>query len=414
MVKITIITGNAGTGKSYKLAKYINMIHNRNKSFVVLAFTHSAVDNIRQTYNNLYPPTINDKFMTIHKYFRINIANNIIQHNKFDHLDYIFIDEYSLISIDLFNIIFNAIKTSADKLILCGDYKQLHSIDTKEYITYDNLYKYINILANNYNITPDIINVFQHFDNSILSLPIIRNNTEDLIILSEQKRSSDNIMELVNNVVFLGNDIPLNLFITKTTITNLILNNNYIFIASKYKTLQEIHDIISNNIQKETYVINNYTTSYKSSLKKLKLYKGQELTITANTEYFINGETYTFIEYDDKNNYILLYSNETNEYKYLHRMEEDEEVTNEVTHKNKYFPVIPTYLTTFHKSQGKTYENVIICVDNLFDFTMLYTGITRAKKDVLFYTETTNQQTNNNNSIYYNMLDDLVKYVYKL
>lgn len=417
MVKITIITGNAGTGKSYTLAKYINLALKKNKSFVVLAYTHSAVNNIRQTYNNLYETDIRDKFMTIHKYFKINIDKNIIQHNTFSHLDYMFIDEYSLISIDLFTLIFDAIKVNVDKLILCGDYKQLHSVDTKEYIKYDDLYKYLTLLNNKYNITPDIIKVFQHFDNSILSLSQVIKNKDDLIILTEQKRSEDKIMMLVNDVIFKGNDIPKNLHVNKSSIANLILNNNFVFIASRYNILQDIHNLICNYINDETTIINQQITGYKSGLKKLKLYKGQEINITTNTEHFINGETYTFIEYNDINDYILLYSDETKEYKYLYKIEDEDKISDDYVIKNKYFPIMPTYLTTFHKAQGKTYENVIICVDNLFDFTMLYTGITRAKKEVLFYTEqtTTNKKETEtlNTNIYFNILDDLINCIYK-
>ena len=97
-----------------------------------------------------------------------------------------------------------------------------------------------------------------------------------------------------------------------------------------------------------------------------------------------NGDEYIFEEYNIKNEYILLKDINTGEYKYLYQIDyvDDENIT-----PVKYFPLIPAYLSTFHKSQGKTYNNVIICVDDLFDFTMLYTGITRARESVLFYTD---------------------------
>jgi hypothetical protein len=51
-----------------------------------------------------------------------------------------------------------------------------------------------------------------------------------------------------------------------------------------------------------------------------------------------------------------------------------------------YYPVAPHNLITFHRSQGKTIPNVIVCIDDIFDLGMLYTGITRAVNDVKFYT----------------------------
>lgn len=52
---------------------------------------------------------------------------------------------------------------------------------------------------------------------------------------------------------------------------------------------------------------------------------------------------------------------------------------------NKPYKFYPLNLYTFHKSQGLTFKNIIICTDNLFEFPMLYTGITRASNDIKFY-----------------------------
>ena len=52
-----------------------------------------------------------------------------------------------------------------------------------------------------------------------------------------------------------------------------------------------------------------------------------------------------------------------------------------------YYPIAPYNLITFHRSQGKSIENVIICIDDIFDLGMLYTGITRAVENVKFYTK---------------------------
>ena len=59
-----------------------------------------------------------------------------------------------------------------------------------------------------------------------------------------------------------------------------------------------------------------------------------------------------------------------------------------------YYPVIASNIMTFHRSQGKTIENVIISIDSMFDVGMLYTGITRASKNVVFYTKYHNMLIN--------------------
>ena len=371
--------GDAGTGKSYELAKRIYEVFGKNKTFVVLAFTHSAVNTIYNTFYKLYHVDIRSKFMTIHKYFRINVNTNKIQHNKFDPLEYMFIDEYSLISVNLMKNIFGAIKASVNNLVLCGDYKQLHSVDVGEIVNYEDLLNYAKILDNKYGFDKDVINAIQHFDNSILSLKEIRDNLQEKVILTHQKRSNDEITELVNKYVFNDESIDEDIFISRSSFPGLINNNGYIFIASKYSILQKIHDCITNYETK-----NMYTITQPIGLKHMKLYEGQHITITTNVNDLNNGDEYIFEEYNIKNEYILLKDVNSNEYKYLYKIDY---VDDENIEPVRYFPIIPAYLSTFHKSQGKTYENVIICVDDLFDFTMLYTGITRAKNDVLFYTD---------------------------
>lgn len=398
MVKITLIMGDAGTGKSHELAKRINNVLNDNKKFVVLAFTHSAVNTIYNTFNKLYSKDIYTKFMTIHKYFRINIITDTIQHNVFEHLDYMFIDEYSLISVKLMRNIFGAIKSSVDNLVICGDYKQLHSVDTFPTIEYETLFNYSKILDNKYPFDNNVLEAIQHFHNSILSMKEIQDNVYEKIILTKQKRSETNITEMVNNLVFSDERIDEDDFISRSSFPGLINNNGYIFIASKYSILQKIHDCVTNYETRNLYTINQ-----PIGLKHLKLYEGQHITITTNTNDMNNGDEYIFEEYNTSNEYALLKDPKTGEYKYLYKIDYADDENIEPV---KYLPIIPSYLSTFHKSQGKTYNNVIICVDDLFDFTMLYTGITRAREDVLFYTET--GYIRRPTDVTYRVLQDLV------
>ena len=66
--------------------------------------------------------------------------------------------------------------------------------------------------------------------------------------------------------------------------------------------------------------------------------------------------------------------------------------------------VMPSYLYTFHKSQGLEFDNVAVCIDDLFEFPMLYTGITRARKNVVFFTM---------NSMIYRDIEETVKKIIK-
>ena len=55
----------------------------------------------------------------------------------------------------------------------------------------------------------------------------------------------------------------------------------------------------------------------------------------------------------------------------------------------EYYPISPSFLLTIHKSQGRSIDNIIVCIDDLFDVSMMYTAITRAKNNLLFYSKET-------------------------
>ena len=48
------------------------------------------------------------------------------------------------------------------------------------------------------------------------------------------------------------------------------------------------------------------------------------------------------------------------------------------------YPILPTDYISIHKSQGRSYDHIVVVLDQLFEITMLYTAITRARLDVKF------------------------------
>ena len=54
---------------------------------------------------------------------------------------------------------------------------------------------------------------------------------------------------------------------------------------------------------------------------------------------------------------------------------------------HEYYPITPAYLLSVHKSQGRSIDKVIVCVDGMFDISMLYTAITRTKTKLMFYSK---------------------------
>lgn len=388
MVFIEIITGKAGCGKSYMLSKYINIASLKTNNWVVLAYTHSAVKNIEQ-YVKLNYPNINitNHFMTIHKYFNINFydTNINIMNRSWEQLDYMFIDEFSLISIYLFTTIWPMIKIYVNKLVLCGDYRQLKPINSSDKILYDNLKKYLSLV----NIHIDNIPSIQHFDNLLLSLDVVKNNVKKVINLTKQYRADSDVNNIIETLCFIPsseqnkNDIKniINKHMVKlSSVINLIKNNDYKFIASTYRQLRKINELINhqNIISIPILLSTNIITTYEDNIGEISIKLNDDIRITETFDDFQNGEIYKVV--DVYNNCLIVKTGETLKQLFPIKIKQDNK---EII----YYPVLPEYLLTFHKSQGMTINNVIVSLDNIFDFTMLYTGISRGRNNILFYTE---------------------------
>ena len=466
-MKITVINGDAGTGKTYTLVKYIKNVYDKAKKFIVLSFTHSAINNVYNTFCKRYPETKINKsyFETIHKFFKINIITNKPNLFMTSDYDYIFIDEYSLISTTLFKTIYEIMRYKTDRLILCGDYKQLRTIDYKKEISYDKLRDYIKVLGEDIDI-----NGIQHFDNSILSLDEVQKNITNVLTLEDNKRFDNKIKQIVNILCFseifhtrllnssedltpnnsceniqqiinsnqklakVNQSLPNydNLFISLSTLIDMINNKGYVFIASRYSYLQTIHDTITKaRFDNDIITIKQFGIPSDYGLECLHLKRGQKVIITETLEYgdeiITNGDSFIFEDFS--NNIITLYDEENNKYIFLQPVIKSCENNLIVNSKNlnikgigkikindnfyySYFPILPDNIITFHKSQGKTIDKVIVCVDSLFDFTMLYTGITRAKEDILLFTFG-NKKEIKNNSYSYKVLNKLFTHYIK-
>lgn len=391
MVFIELITGKAGCGKSFMLSKYIKIAAAKTNKWVVLAYTHSAIKNIEQyVVNNYKDIDTTNHFMTIHKYFHINYYNkdiNIINRG-WEHLDYMFIDEFTLISIYLFTSIWPMIKSYVGKLILCGDYRQLKPVNSSDKIYYDNLKRYLALV----NINVNNVGAIQHFDNIILSLDVVKNNVKKVVNLTKQYRADSNINKLIESLCFANaslastnedtkpheqSELAISKYMVKlSSVVNLVENNNYVFIASTYKQLRKINKLISKQDGVDIPILTTSSENENDNIEMLTIKANEVVRITETYDDFQNGELYIIVDIYD--NCLIVKNTLTNELKQLFPIK---------CKQDDYYPVLPSYLLTFHKSQGLTINNVIISLDNIFDFAMLYTGISRSRNNILFYTD---------------------------
>lgn len=323
---IICIQGFAGTGKTTTIAKLISTLDI--SDYVGLAYTHSAVNNLFRKVYEFNKNANQSSFKTLHSFFRIDSNGNLI--GSIGSYRYVFIDEYSMVDYELFmKIKYDLKQHGTERIYLSGDYLQLPRIGAVSNSINADIFAKLNGLV----IVPELIEPLKHF-NQLSALAATK-----IITKTVQLRNSNNrYLEWLMNGTFIRhiNELP---FVSFDEVTKLI-GNGYTFIASKYKLLDQF---------------------------KPELTVGQIVYGTETDDEIINGTIYKITSICNKkvlcenvNDHSLVFFTEP-------------------------YKCYPIELYTFHKSQGLTFDNVIICIDELFEFPMLYTGITRSAGDIKFF-----------------------------
>lgn len=367
MVHIKFIIGNAGTGKTYTTLKSIESMMRNDKSIKVscLAFTHSAVNNMKSIISKFNENQL--KFYTIHKFFQLPIPFKPIptNHKVKDkmNVNLIVIDEFSLIPLDIMRYMIDCFESIIYNLeiIFIGDILQLPPIAPES----DKIFNYSFFKSkknkDKWEIirqSPFCLEIGYYLSNTIYCDDVYQKS--DKLILTHNYRSESNVMKILNDV-FDEEYIPL----TDSKFLYSPESKDYVIISSEYSILSDTL-IKSNN-----YSINGYPTKI-GKVKDNKCILNE--TIDSN---FLNGDT-VFITNIISDNEI--------------------EITNELNEKLTISSdkVLPYNYITVHKAQGRGYDNVVLILDSLFEITMLYTGITRARKNIKFIILKFNKNIENN------------------
>jgi hypothetical protein len=364
-----------------------------------------------------------DKFKTLCAFFRIDYVNDRIA-GAISSPDAIYIDEFSLINKRIFQRCISLIRKDCE-VILCGDIMQLSAIhDSSETITFREIYSWKEKSRID-NLYPEVL---EHLHMSIISIPSILDG--EIMYLTKRYRFTSTVLQIIDKIYFNSqpvddrsvngetvddrsvngetvddrsvNEIPVNkqpvnrqtvkrtpynkhsiddrsfnmqsvdeeffndLFLNYFQVIDYLKNKDFVFIASKYEILQRFYD---QTARQDSLLIKN-SNSFRYSFKTLHLFPDCKLisTLTIKELKIFNGEDLIFKKFENEN--IICERNEG---------------IVKIERVNGYFPVMPSNFLTVHKSQGRNIENVIACIDDLFGFSMFYTQITRAMKNLHFY-----------------------------
>lgn len=391
-ISITILYGRAGTGKSTILSTMISRCSKENVSYVVLTATHAALNNIYSIVSS--KETVDRScFKTIYSFFRINYEANVVG-GCVSTPKYIFIDEFSLINRHLFKKIIRNISQVAAatmpceivNLTICGDALQLNAIySEKQFISFSKLGK-LSTLSQNHMLHPSVA---EHLHLSVFGMKQILTNASKRQ-LTINYRNSSKIMSILSAIYSKNEKFDFPFASDLTEVVAAIIYRGYTFLSSKYKIIQHVYDVMSKMMSdagKSVTTIKQEIT-YRKGLKRLYIHPDMELMITATSKIksaggdplYYNGEYVKWTGKFDTNSNMVCLNSDGNEISIVREADTTIQV------KPLYYPVIPKQLITIHKAQGQTIDNIIVCIDELFDISMLYTAITRGRNDLIFYT----------------------------
>ena len=347
------ITGKAGTGKT-TLLEYFRI--NSKKNFVILASTGiSAIKAKGKTIHSffLFPPRIliNEKI----KRLRSNIIKNV---------DTILIDECSMIRCDLLDAIDQSLRLNRNsdesfggvQIILLGDIHQLPPvIRENERDIFDSFYPNGHYFFH--------ANCYQNSNISTYELTKIYRQKDAEFINILNKIRSGNVTE--------ADLLPLN-----NKVVNQDSNVLYetIILSPTNRKVDTINSVNLQNINSETFSYQSSETGEfreKPADEILELKVGAQVMLIKNDikspKRWVNGSigivtdlTANSIHLKIKNKVHKITQDTWEKFDYLIK---DGEVLHEVVATFTQYPIKLAWAVTIHKSQGQTFEKVIIDLD---------------------------------------------------
>ena len=357
-----LLTGSAGTGKSYTIKYIIEYLNNANKNFAITASTGTAAVMIGgQTLHSFLGLGLGTGSI---KEILGNILKNKKKHENILKLDALIIDEISMIDKELFEKIselLSIIKSSEAcfgniQLILVGDFCQLAPVKGR--------YCFLSDIWNKINIRIVLLEKLIRQDDDELFQKILK--------IVRKGKCTDNIIKVLDKLrdtEFDNGIIPTKLYPINVNVDK--INNIEI---EKLKAL--------GNISKTYAAIASCDKEKEGEKFAIELTLNAQVIIIRNIsveESLVNGTRgvikhlgadYVIINDINGNIHTIKYFTDT--------------FNNKVSSKSSYIihmPIRICYALSIHKSQGMTIDALELDLGpNIFTCGQSYTALSRAKK----------------------------------
>lgn len=375
--KNVFITGRAGTGKS-TLLEYFRT--NTRKRVVVLAPTGVSALNV--------------KGQTIHSFFKFkpDITPALVkkiktkkEENIYQNIDMIIIDEISMVRADLLDCVDRFLRLNGPssrkpfggiQMVFIGDLYQLPPVVTgSEKSAFSSFYK-----------TPYFYSakVFESFDMEFIELEKVYRQHDpyfiELLNSIRNKSITEEQLELLNKRVFPDFEPSPHDF--------------YVYLVTTNEHAEKVNNRQLQKLRGRTYTFHGYIEGefgreYLPTSIELKLKVGAQIMMVNNDSLgrWVNGSIGRVIDIVqiDKEKVIIAELNDGSiveilpyTWEIFRFYAENEELKSEVVGTFTQFPLILAWAVTIHKSQGKTFEKVVIDIGRgAFAHGQVYVALSR-------------------------------------
>lgn len=380
------LTGGGGTGKSYLTKKIIQIYRSQGLGVIPLGSTGISAINIGGS--------------SIHSFFCFGFSSDMEELKLFDrrpsqkeklrelkktiaNIDLLVIDEISMVSADLLDMVWHRLNTSAfnGKILFVGDFYQLPPIKKKKENKDANLFSFKNydyafesnawatFAPINFLLTVSKRTKNRYFFEllSRLRVGILDDEICEFLFSRMQKTPPTDTTMLfgINKTADLVNEQRLNELDSKeficnarTQIKDLTLNDKTL--DNWIKSINLPEDLKLKTGAKIMFTINKKGAFYNGEQGIIKEINATNCSIKiqkSNGDYvYLEPHTYELISYENKKDKI------------------EEDIKASYTQ----FPLKLAYAITIHKSQGMSLENFVCNLDHIFARGQLYVALSRA------------------------------------
>lgn len=346
--KITIITGGPGTGKTTLIKKLLAVLDSAHVSYKLTAPTGRAAKRMMEGSGRFAT--------TVHRLLEFNVSTMGFMHNEKNalKLDYLIVDESSMIDIFLAHAIIKALPLTAH-LILIGDTDQLPAVGPGNFLK--------DLIASPSIPTIQLTEIFRQAQDSLIIVnahkvnagefptTAIPNSLNDFKYIKEH--DPETIVTHLKKTLFI--DLARAKLSPHEAQILVPMNRGSVGTQSLNHHLQQMLN------PGEKPSIMRHGTSYKEADKVMQIRNNYDKNI-------FNGDIGIIEKIDLENGLVSVnFSEQLVEY--------------EVSELDE---LVLAYATTIHKSQGSEYSAVIIPIFmqhfTLLQRNLIYTAITRAKK----------------------------------